>query len=140
MHSLYPRLIVSHVDTVIATYVKVFGAKLIERFADSEGRIVHAAMSVEDGVFSLAESVPAWGLRDPLALGGSPCLLLLEREDPDATAQAMVQAGGEVRVPIADRAWGKREGRVADPFGHLWILSRSIEDVSAEEIARRLRG
>ena len=41
-------------------------------------------------------------------------------------------------VPIADRPWGKREGRVQDPFGHLWVFSKQIEDVTAEEIARRL--
>jgi uncharacterized glyoxalase superfamily protein PhnB len=140
MHSLYPRLVVPHADTAIATYIKVFGATLIERFADNQGRIVHAAMNVGGGVFSLAETVPEWGLLDPVSLGGSACLLMLEREDPDASAAAMVQAGGEIRVPIADRPWGKREGRVADPFGHLWILSTSIEDVSSDEIARRLRG
>jgi PhnB protein len=50
----------------------------------------------------------------------------------------MVAAGARVVIAIADRPWGKREGRIADPSGHLWILSEPIEDVSEEESRRRL--
>ncbi len=50
----------------------------------------------------------------------------------------MVAGGAQLVVAIADRPWGKREGRVADPSGHLWILSKTIEALSAAEIRRRL--
>ena len=59
-------------------------------------------------------------------------------DDPDRTAAAMTDAGAEVVISIDDRPWGKREGRVADPHGHLWILSKPIEEVSDAEIRRRL--
>ena len=51
----------------------------------------------------------------------------------------MIERGGETIVEIADRPYGKREGRIADPSGHLWILSKTIEDLDADEIRRRLK-
>lgn len=138
--NLYPRLIVAEPDTALAFYQQTLDAEIIERFTDQQDRVVHAAFSVSDAVVSVAQSVPEWGLEDPLRLGGSPCLLHLSVDDPDLSAQRMIAAGANLVVPIADRPWGKREGRVADPSGHLWILSKTIEDVSEEEIRRRLAG
>ena len=36
----------------------------------------------------------------------------------------MVSAGAEVVFGIADQFYGRREGRLRDPFGHLWIISQ----------------
>jgi PhnB protein len=136
---LYPRLIVDAPQEALDYYATTLDADIIEHFADPDGRVVHAAFSVGDAIVSLAESVPSWGLVSPRALGGSPCLLHLSVEDPDATAARMVDGGGTIVIEIQDRPWGKREGRVADPSGHLWIISTPIEDVSEDEIRRRLR-
>jgi hypothetical protein len=32
---------------------------------------------------------------------------------------------------------GERMGRVRDPFGHLWILTQRLEDLSSFDIQRR---
>jgi len=136
--NLYPRLIVAEPDKALDFYRHSLDAELIERFVDRKQRVVYAAFSVLDAVVSVAQSVPEWGLNDPLRLGGSPCLLHLSVADPDRSARRMVAAGANLVVAIADRPWGKREGRVADPSGHLWILSKTIEEVSDEEIHRRL--
>jgi PhnB protein len=32
----------------------------------------------------------------------------------------MAHHGAEVVIPIENRPYGKRQGRVKDPFGHLW--------------------
>lgn len=137
--NLYPRLIVSEPDVALEFYRQVLGAVLIERFVDDQERVVHAAFSIGQAVVSLAQAVAEWGLNDPLTLGGSPCLLHLTVNDPDKVASAFVAQNGQIVIPIEDRPYGKREGRVVDPSGHLWILSKTIEEVDAEEIARRLR-
>ena len=136
--NLYPRLIVAEPDQALEFYRRTLDAEIIERFTDHKQRVVHAAFSVADAIVSVAQSIPEWGLNDPLKLGGSPCLLHLTVDDPDGSAERMVAAGGKVVIEIADRPWGKREGRIADPSGHLWILSKSIEEVSEDEIRRRL--
>lgn len=135
---LYPRLIVDEPHAALEFYERALGAEIIEKFTDGEDRVVHAAFSVGDAIVSLAESVPQWGLLSPKALGGSPCLLHLSVADPDRTAAEMTKAGAQVLIEIDDRPWGKREGRVADPHGHLWILSKPIEEVSDAEIRQRL--
>lgn len=38
----------------------------------------------------------------------------------------MVADGGTVIIPIEDRLYGKREGRVRDPLGHLWVVSQDL--------------
>nr|WP_280497187.1 VOC family protein [Nocardia farcinica] len=47
---------------------------------------------------------------------------MLTVPDPDATAAQMVRRGGELVIPVENRPYGRRQGRVRDPFGHLWVL------------------
>ncbi len=137
--TLHPRLVVADPDAALKFYQHALGAEIIERFTDNQNRVVHAAFSLDETLISLAQSVPEWGLLDPLALNGSPCLLHFTVSDPDRTAERMLSRGGKTIIDIADRPYGKREGRIADPFGHLWILSKTIENLAAEEISRRLK-
>ena len=41
-------------------------------------------------------------------------------------------------MEIKDRPYGKREGRIRDPFGHLWVLSTTVGQLSPTEIERRV--
>jgi PhnB protein len=136
--SLSPRLIVDKVDEAIEFYRQTLDAELIERYALSNGVIVHAGMRLGRSIFSLAEHVDAWGLLSPSAVGGSPVLLRLDTQAPDAVASRMVQRGATIVIEISDRPYGKREGRVRDPFGHLWVLTATIENLSSIEIDKRL--
>jgi uncharacterized glyoxalase superfamily protein PhnB len=123
---LHARLIVRDVDGAIDHYTAALGATLTDRFTDDDDRVVHAALAIGGSAFSLSEETPEWGWVGPLALGGSPVLLQLTVADPDAVADALVAGGGEIVIPIEDRPYGKREGRVRDRAGHLWILSRPL--------------
>ncbi len=42
--------------------------------------------------------------------------------------------------PLADQFYGERGGRLRDPFGHQWMLSQRIEELTAAEIAERAAG
>jgi len=137
--ALHPRLVVADPDGALEFYQKALNATVIERFTDNQNRVVHAAFTVENAIVSITQSVPDWGLNDPLSLNGSPCLLHLTVSDPDRLAARMVQLGGKTIIEIADRPYGKREGRIADPGGHLWILSKPIEDLDSDEIGQRLK-
>ena len=124
----YPRLVVRNADAAISFVQKALNGKLIERHAGPDGRVVHSRLSLGDFSVSLMEEVPDWGWLSPASLGGSPVLIHLEFEDCDAIAEKMIQEKAEIIIPIADRPYGKREGRLRDPFGHLWILSQEISD------------
>ena len=91
------------------------------------------ACSAQDGAvdFSLAQRVDDRLLLSPDAVGGSPDLLRLEVDILDALSSRMI-------IDIKDRSYGKREGHLCDPFGHLWLLTTSVEDPARTEIERRL--
>ncbi|MET9364441.1 VOC family protein [Streptomyces sp. NPDC006632] len=118
-----PKLLVRDPDAAIDFYVEALGATLTERVTDDHGLVVHAQLSLGAGAFALAQSVEEWGWHDPLTVGGSPVLLTIDLPDPAATAERMAQLGGGIVVAVEDRPYGKRQGRVRDPFGHLWVLS-----------------
>jgi PhnB protein len=40
--------------------------------------------------------------------------------------------------PINDKFYGDRSGTLEDPFGHIWTLASHVEDVSPEEMKRRM--
>ena len=135
---LTPRLIVADADAAIAFYQVAFGAELLERY-EMNGSVVHAALQIRGAVFSIAQANADWGMMPP-APDPASYLLTLMVDDPDATCARAVSLGAEVKIPIDDRPYGHREGRLADPFGHLWVLSKVIEDLSPEEIQRRMGG
>ena len=136
---IQPRLVIDRVDEAVAFYEAVFDAERIDRYVSGAGVVVHASVRIGVSTVTMAQEVKEWQLLGPTAVGGSPVLLHLTLSDPDAACARAVARGAVVVIPIEDRPYGKREGRIRDPFGHLWILSRPTEALSADEIARRLR-
>lgn len=138
MTKITPRLIVPSVATAIDFYTRTFGAREQERYTTPQGHVVHAAILIGDSLVTLADAKPAWKLSSPDTFGGSPVLLTIELDDPDSSCARAVAHGATVIIPLADQFYGRREGRLQDPFGHLWILSKVIEDLPKEEIERRM--
>lgn len=120
---LLPKLLVSDADAAITFYREALGAELVMRVADDDGVVNHAELEVDSAAFALAQSVEEWGWNDPTVIGGSPVLLMITVPDPDATADRMVHHGSELVIPVDNRPYGKRQGRVKDPFGHVWVVS-----------------
>ena len=130
-----PRLIVHDPDAAIDFYQRSLGARLDARIVDG-GIVVNADLSIGDASFTLAAEVKEWGLLSPLTLGGSATLVTLGVDDARATAKAMVAGGAEVIVPIEDRPYGRCEGRVRDPFGHLWVPTHDLSQEDAPRVRR----
>jgi PhnB protein len=59
-------------------------------------------------------------------------------EDADAVVKKATAAGATVIDPVADKFYGDRSGSIVDPWGHLWAIATHVEDVSPEEIQKRL--
>ena len=64
--------------------------------------------------------------------------LMIYCEDCDALYARAVAAGAKVKRPIENQFYGDRSGQVEDPFGHRWTISTHIEDVSSDEMKRRM--
>lgn len=134
--SMTPKLVVSDADAALAFYTAAFGAAETERYTMPDGTIVYASMRIGDSVVAVKDE--GHGDLAPTSAGGGPSIITLDVTDPDAVTSAASAAGATVVYPIADQAYGARAGRLADPFGHLWIVSAPLEDLSAAEIQRRV--
>ena len=68
----------------------------------------------------------------------TPCFLAYYVEDCDSTYHQALKAGAiGITEPITS-AWGDRGCRIRDPFGNIWWIQTHVEDVSQEEMARRM--
>jgi uncharacterized glyoxalase superfamily protein PhnB len=124
--TLFPKLIIKDADAALQFYIDALGAVLKVRYTDDTGRVVHAELELHGHVIAVAEAVTDWGWDSPSTTQGSPVLITVVSADPDGVAQRMIDRGAAVIVPIEDRPYGKREGRLRDPYGHLWILSGDL--------------
>jgi len=132
-----PFLTLKDCAAAIEFYKKAFGAIERMRFED-QGRIPHAEIKIGNSTIFLADESPDYGFFGPQAMGGSPARLHLDVEDVDALAKRAIAAGAKVLRPVADQFYGDRVGHFADPFGYTWILSTRKEEMSLEEMHRRL--
>jgi PhnB protein len=132
-----PYLCVKDAARALDFYKKAFGAKETMRMPHGD-RIGHAEIRIGDAPVMLADEFPQMGMRSPQALGGSPVNILVYVEDVDRFVERAVKAGAKVTKPVADQFYGDRLGCVDDPFGHSWSFATHIEDVSPEEMQRRM--
>jgi PhnB protein len=137
-HTATPRMFVRGAVRAIEFYRRAFGATELDRSTDPSGKIVDAGIKIGDSVISLAEESPEWGNHSPQSLGGATTIITLNVEDADAVWDQAISAGAKVIFPLNDQFYGYRQGRLEDPYGHLWIISTRIEEVSPEEMNRRM--
>ncbi|HYR95910.1 MAG TPA: VOC family protein [Candidatus Binatus sp.] len=138
-HPLTPYLCVRDASRAIEFYTKAFGATESMRIAQPDGKIGHAELRIGDATIMLADEFPDFDVVSPQSLGGSPVTLHLYVADVDAFARRAVSAGAKLLRPVEDQFYGDRVGRLADPFGHVWMVATHQEDVSPEEMQRRAR-
>jgi PhnB protein len=103
-----------------------------------DGSVGHAEIRVGDSVIMLAEECPQMEYRGPKTLGGTPVSILLYVENVDARFEQAVAAGGTVMKPLANQFYGDRSGTLVDPFGHVWTVATHVEDVTPEEMKKRM--
>jgi len=136
---LSPHLVVAAGDRAIAFYQAAFGATEVSCHKDGRDKIVHADLLLDGFAFSLADENPEWNALGPIARGGSPVVMTLSVDaDVDALWGRAVAAGASVIYPIADQFYGARSGRIADPFGHQWMITMETEKISDEYLHRRM--
>jgi len=138
-HTVTPYLVVDDGARAIDFYQQAFGAKEVMRMPGPDGKISHAEIKIGDSIIMLGPAQATTGVRSPQSLGGSTVSIFLYLEDVDSTFKKALSAGAREAQPLADQLWGDRYGRLTDPFGHSWSLATHTEDVSPEEMKRRMQ-
>jgi uncharacterized glyoxalase superfamily protein PhnB len=129
-HTVSPYLVVHGVPGLLEFVRHTFGAQELHRSATPDGRVRHAEARIGDTVIMMGEATAEFPVR--------PAMLHVYVPDVDAVYRRAVEAGAiSLREP-ADQFYGDRTGGVQDAFGNQWWMATHKEDVSDEEIARRM--
>jgi len=137
-HSVTPYLIIDGASDAIDYYKKAFNATELFRM-EHQGKIGHAELKIGDSPIMLADEQPALGYRAPVALGGTPVSLMIYVEDVDTIYKQAITAGGKELKPLQDQFYGDRSGTLTDPYGHIWTVATHKEDVTPEEMDKRIK-
>ncbi len=133
-----PYLYIKGAAQALDFYKKAFDAIELFRMADPAGRIGHAEIQIGNARIMLADENAAMSALSPASLGGATSSILLYVENVDALFAQAIAAGGTVMRPLTDQFYGDRSGSLKDPFGHQWTIATHSEDVSPEEMQRRI--
>lgn len=137
--SIIPDLTVKDAARAIEFYKKAFGAEEVMRLSDPGGQgIMHAELKIGNSVIFLSDEYPEMNTRSPQTLGGATGGIYISVEDVDSVFKKAVKAGAQVEMEVENMFWGDRMGSVIDPFGHHWSIATHKEDVSDEELKRRM--
>jgi PhnB protein len=123
--TITPVLTVGDAEAAVAFYRRAFGAEELYRNTYPDGRIV-AELAVAGARFRVADEAPEAANLSPRTLEGTTVRLNLLVADPDGLAARAVAAGATEVAPVADQSYGLRQGRLADPFGHHWLIGRPL--------------
>lgn len=125
-----PNIIVDNAEDAIAFLKRALGATEQYRLTMSNGRIAHCELKLGNSTVNLGESMEGWPARSLVAQ--------IYVEDSDELFERAVAAGASVIMPMTNMFFGSREGRVSDPFGNVWTIATLKEDVSPDEMQRRM--
>ena len=129
-HSITPYLIVNDLSELIHFIVPAFNANVTSQINDPDGKPMQIEVQVGDSMIMAAQA------RD--GTPAIPCMLYVYVEDCDQVFNDAIAAGGEAVMEPDNMFYGDRHGGLKDPCGNQWWIATHVEDVSSEEIQRRM--
>ena len=139
-HTITPHLILKNAAQAIEFYKKAFGAEEMSRMPVPDGRLIHACIKIGDSILFLCDEFPEsnCGGASPQTLNNAHATMHVFVEDVDKAFKRAVDAGATPAMPPENMFWGDRYGRVVDPFGQPWSLATHVEDLTPEEMKKRM--
>jgi len=134
-----PRLTFRAPAKAIDFYKRALGATESFRF-EVGGQIPHAEIMIGDSTINLAGEWPEGGRFSAETLGHSPVSMSIRVDDVDAFAEHAVAAGMKLVREAKDQFYGHRDVLLKDPFGYSWSIFTVKEEMSVEEMHRRMKG
>ena len=122
-------LVVEGASGLIEFAKKTFGAEEFVRMDGPGGTVGHAEMRIGDSVVMCADAGPENPARS--------AALVLYVNDCDAIYRKALAAGGTTDREPEDQFYGDRSAGV-NAFGVTWWIHTHIEDVSPEEMEKRM--
>ncbi len=134
-----PRLAFRDPAKAIEFYQRALDAKETFRFQVGDS-IPHAELMIGDSAIDVTGEWPEGGRFSAETLGHSPISISIQVPDVDAFAEHAVAEGMKLVREPKDQFYGHRDATVEDPFGYTWAVFTVKEDMSVEEMHRRMQG
>lgn len=127
--TITPQIMAADARETFDFLVNVLDAEPLQVY-ENGGKIMHSELMIGDSRIMLASSNEEFGV--------FPIMTSVYVDDVDATyAKALEHGATSLREP-EDQFYGDRTGGVLDGQGNQWWISTHIEDVSEEEVRRRM--
>jgi PhnB protein len=119
--TIAPWLTVSDAQKAVDFYTAAFGAVEVYRLEGGDGKLAVAQLAVDGAAFWIQED------ESGSAHGSTSVRMILSVEDPNSAYDQAVAAGAIEVAPVSE-GYGWRTGRITDPFGYDWELSRHLTE------------
>ncbi|MDE2745045.1 MAG: VOC family protein [Chloroflexota bacterium] len=117
---VFPYLAYEDAPAAVDWLCRVFGFEPVDIQKIPDGRIVHAALSLEGAQVMLASLFDGGGYRSPRGLDALPSHILLHVDDVEAHHRQSRSEGANILYGPIDQPWGARLYEATDPEGHRW--------------------
>jgi PhnB protein len=134
-----PRLAFRDPAKAIEFYQRALGAQEKFRFQVGES-IPHAELIIGQSTINVTGEWPEGGRFSAETLGHSPIWMSIQVPDVDAFTQHAVEEGMKLVREPKDQFYGHRDATLEDPFGYTWGVFSVKEEMSLEEMHRRMKG
>lgn len=132
-HTVTPAFIVPNAAKALDFVQRAFGGEVVDRYDGPNGALYHAEVRIGDSVVMLGD---AGNGHDPM-----PAALTLyvdTGEAVDTTYKRALAAGATSDTEPANQFYGYRSATVRDAGGNRWTISAIVEEVSREEMHKRM--
>jgi PhnB protein len=127
---IIPILAVSQGNQLYEFLERVFEAKLLDRHDIPGGEPAYMTIRIGESIISVMQ---------PLEAGQQTrSAFYVYVPDVDAVHRRAIEAGARSIQAPGDVVHGDRMATVIDPFGNQWTVASRIEQISVEELHRRL--
>lgn len=129
--ALIPYLIIEDAEAMLRFLKEAFAGVEGSVMRDESGTIRHAQLRIEGLQLMLGQASSQWP--------ASSCSTVLYVADVDKVFRQAVAAGAKVLYEPRNEFYGDRMAGIEDPAGNRWWIGTHVEDVSDEEVQRRMK-
>ncbi len=127
MHTLTPFFELREADSFLQFIQQVFGARAGEIMRMPDGTIAHVECEIGDSKLMLSDHPT-----------NMPLTLYVYVEAVDQTYRKALSAGATSQEAPTDQFWGDRQCTVKDRWGNTWWIATQVEEVSPQEMEKRM--
>ena len=122
MQRVFPYLAYEDATAAVEWLCRVFGFERVDVQTIPDGRIVHAALSLQGGQIMLASLFDGGGYRSPNGLDALPSHVLIHVDDVESHFRDAKDTGANILYGPTDQPWGGRLYEATDLEGHRWAF------------------